>query len=197
MRYGLSAAVPSLLLLTVLSLGCNDSSDNEISGTTFDAVGVMHPGTSPGGSPGEPGEALNVDGVWRANTTVTSNGCGSRVPSLAGVQVEDLAQSDAILNATVFSACGAPIATGVGTINGSTVSLSFTQNLSVNPNCTLRIQTVQSGSVQSGDQSVISGTSRINVSGTGNCGNGLPCQVQANLLMERCPPASCTFAGCP
>jgi len=197
MRHALSAAALSLLLLTILSLGCKDS-DNEVSGTTFDAVGVVHPGTSPGGgSPGEPGEALNVDGVWRASTTVTSNDCGSRVPSLAGVQVEDLAQSDAILNATVFSACGAPIATGVGTINGTTVSVSFTQDLPVTPNCTLRIQTVQSGSVQSGDQSVISGTSRINVSGTGNCGNGLPCQVQANLLMERCPPASCTFPGCP
>ena len=196
MRYALSAAVPSLLLLTILSLGCNDSSDNEISGTTFDGVGVMHPAPPPGGSPG-PGEALNVDGVWRASTTVTSNNCGSRVPPLAGEQVVDLSQSDAILNATVFSACGAPIATGVGSINGSTVSLSFTQNLRVTPNCTLRIQTIQSGSVQSGDQSVISGTSRINVSGTGNCGNGLPCQVQANLLMERCPPASCNFLGCP
>jgi hypothetical protein len=196
MRYALSAAVLSLLLLTILSLGCNDSSDNEISGTTFDAVGLGHPGTAPGGPPG-PGEALNVDGVWRASTTVTSNGCGSRVPSLAGEQVVDLSQSDSILNVTVFSACGAPIATGVGSINGSTVSLSFTQNLPVSPNCTLRIQTVQSGSVQSGDQSLISGTSRISVSGTGNCGNGLPCQVQANLLMERCPPASCTFHGCP
>ena len=196
MRYALSAAVLSLLLLTILSLGCNDSSDNEVSGSTFGAVGIGRPGTGPGGSPG-PGEALNVDGVWRTSTTATSNDCGSRVPSLAEEQVVDLSQSDTILNTTVFSACGTPIATGVGTINGSTVSLSFTQNLLVSPNCALRIQTVQSGSVQSGDQSIISGTSRITVSGTGNCGNGLPCQVQANLLMSRCPPASCTFHGCP
>ena len=195
MRYALPAAVLSLLLLTILSLGCTDSSDNEVSGTTFDVVGIGRPGTAPGGSPG-PGEALNIDGVWRASTTVTSNGCGSRVPSLAGEQVIDLSQSDTILNATVFSACGAPIATGVGTINGSTVSLSFTQNLQVSPNCTLRIQTVQSGSVQNGGESLISGTSRSTVSGMGNCGSGLPCEVNANLLMERCPPASCTFQDC-
>src|SRR5215510_8395065 len=54
MRHAPTAAALSLLLLTFLSLGCDDS-DNELSGTTFDAVGVMHPGTNPGGSPG-PGE---------------------------------------------------------------------------------------------------------------------------------------------
>ncbi len=194
MKYALSAAGLSLLLLTILSLGCKDS-DNDLSGSTFDAVGIGHPGTAPGGGP-VPGEAPNLDGVWRASTTVTSSSCGNRVPSLAGPQVVDLSQSDAILNATVFSACGAPIATGVGTINGSTVSLNFTQNLFVSPNCTLRIQTVQSGSVQSSGQSIISGTSRSTVSGMGNCGSGLPCEVRANLLMERCPPASCTF-NCP
>jgi hypothetical protein len=195
MRYALSGALLSLLLLTFLSLGCDDS-DNKLSGSTFDAVGVMHPGTAPGGST-PPGETPNVDGVWRANTTVTFSSCGSRVPPLAGPQIVDLSQSDTILNATLFSACGIPIATGVGDVNGSSVSLSFTQNLLVSPNCTLRIQTVQSGSIQSGDQSVISGTSRSSVSGMGNCGSGLPCQVQANLMMERCPPASCTFQGCP
>ena len=195
MRHAPTAAALSLLLLTFLSLGCDDS-DNELSGSTFDAVGVMHPGTNPGGSPG-PGETPNVDGVWRSTTTVTFSNCGSRVPPLVGTQVVDLSQSDAILNATVFSPCGAPIATGAGFIEGSTVSLSFTHTLLVSPNCTLRIQTVQSGSVQSGDQSLISGTSRFSVSGTGNCGSGVPCQVQANLLMERCPPASCTFNNCP
>jgi hypothetical protein len=195
MRYALSGAVLPLLLLTILSLGCADS-NNKLSGSTFDGVGIVHPGTSLGGSPG-PGEAPNVDGVWRASTTVTSSSCGSRVPSLAGAQIVDLSQSDAILNAIVFSACGTTIATGVGAINGSSVSLSFTQNLLVSPNCTLRIQTVQSGSVQNGGESLISGTSRSTVSGMGNCGSGLPCEVKANLLMERCPPASCTFHGCP
>ena len=195
MRYALPGAVLSLLLLTFLSLGCDDS-DNELSGSTFQAVGVMHPGTPPGGSP-PPGEGPNVDGVWRTSTTVTSDSCGSRVPSLAGAQVVDLTQSDSILNATVFSACGTPIATGSGDVNGSSVSLDFTRNLHVNPNCTLRIQTVQSGSIQSGDESVISGTSRSTVSGMGNCGAGLPCEVGGDLLMQRCPPASCTFQGCP
>jgi hypothetical protein len=196
MRYALSAAVLSLLFLTILSLGCNDSDDNEVSGTTFDAVGIGRPGTPPGGSPG-PGEALNIDGVWRASTTITSNGCGSRVPSLAGEQVIDISQSDTILNATVFSPCGATLTTGVGTINGSAVSLNFTHNILVSPNCTLRIQTIQSGSVENANLNVISGTTRFTVSGTGNCGSGLPCQATANLLMQRCPPASCTFQGCP
>ena len=195
MRYALSGTVLSLLLLTILSLGCTDS-DHKLSGSTFDAVGIVHPGTNPGGSPG-PGEAPNVDGVWRARTTVTFSSCGSRVPSLSGTQVVDLSQSDTTLNAIVFSPCGTTIATGVGTINGSSVFLSFTQNLLVSPNCTLRIQTVQSGSVQNGGQSLISGTSRFTVSGMGNCGSGLPCEVKANLLMERCPPASCTFQNCP
>ena len=195
MRYAHFGAVLSLLSLTILSLGCTDS-NNELSGSTFDAVGVMHPGSTTGGSPGA-GEAPNVDGVWRASTTVTFNSCGSRVPSLAGVQVVNLSQSETILDATVFSPCGATVATGVGSINGSSVFLNFTQDLLVSPNCTLRIQTVQSGSVQNGGESLISGTSRFAVSGMGNCGSGLPCEVRANLLMERCPPASCTFQNCP
>ena len=195
MRYALSGAAFSLLLLVILSLGCTDSS-NKLSGSTFDAAGSGRPGTTTGGSAG-PGEAPNVDGVWRASTTVTLSGCGSRVPSLAGTQVVDLSQSDTILNVNVFSACGTPIATGVGTINASSVFLSFTQDLLVSPNCPLRIQTVQSGSVQNGGQNLISGTSRSTVSGMGNCGHGLPCEAKANLLMERCPPASCSFQDCP
>lgn len=195
MRYALSGGVLSLVLLTILPLGCADSSHKR-SGSTFGAVGTMLPGTASGGST-QPGEALDVDGVWRVSTTVTSSSCGSRVPSLAGAQVVDLSQSDTILNATMFSPCGSTIATGAGTINGSSVFLSFTQNLLVTPNCTLRIQTVQSGSVQNGGQSLISGAGRSTVSGMGNCGSGLPCEVTTNLLMERCPPASCTFQNCP
>jgi hypothetical protein len=195
MRHALSGAVLSLLLLTILTLGCANS-DDKVSGSTFDAVGVMHPGTGAGGSPG-PGTAPNVDGTWRASNTVTFSSCDSRVPSLAGPRVVDLSQSDALLSATVFSPCGTTIATGEGAINGSIVSLNFTQNLFVSPNCTLRIQTVQSGSVQQGDASLISGVSRSTVSGMGKCGSGLPCEVRTNLLMERCPPASCTFQGCP
>ena len=194
MRHVLSGAAFTLLL-TILSLGCVDS-NNKLSGSTFDAGGSVNPGPTTGGSP-QPGEAPNVDGVWRASTTVTFNSCSSRVPSLEGTQVVDVSQSDAILTVNVFSACGTPIATGVGSINGSSVFLSFTQDLLATPNCTLRIQTVQSGSVQNGGQIVISGASRSTVSGMGNCGSGLPCEMKANLLMERCPPASCTSQNCP
>jgi len=196
MRYALSGAAFSLTLLTLLSLGCAESNNDKVSGSTFDAVGFAHPGTPGGGQPG-PGEGPNVDGVWRATTTVTFSSCGSRVPAQEGTQVVDISQSDAILNAHLFSACGTPIATGTGTINGSTVFLDFTQNIPLSPNCTLRIQTVQSGSVQNGGASLISGTSRFAISGMGSCGSGLPCEVKANLLMERCPPASCTIQGCP
>ena len=194
MRHALSGAALTLLLLTILSSGCANSS-NKVSGDTFDAVGFVHPGSVSGGPP-SPGETPNVDGVWRSTTTVTFSSCGSRVPSLAGAQVVNLSQSDAILDVNVFSACGTSIAAGVGSVTGSSVSLNFTQNFHVSPNCTLRIQTVQSGSVESGEQT-ISGTSRSTVSGMGNCGTGLPCEVKANLLMQRCAPGSCTFQNCP
>src|SRR5262245_45771279 len=130
MRYALSGAALSLILLAILSAGCADS-NNKVSGSTFDAVGLPHPGTTTG--PG-PGEAPNVDGVWRASTTVTFSSCGSRVPSEEGAQVVDLTQSDTTLNAHVFSACGTPIRTGVGTINGSSIFLDFAQNVHLSPN---------------------------------------------------------------
>ena len=199
MRYRLSGATFALLVLTILSLGCPHADDNEISGSSFGGVGRAGPGPATGGgvTPPSGGEQANIDGVWRAFTTVTFSSCGSRVPLPPDPQIIDLSQSDGTLNAQVFDACGqAPIASGVGTINGSTVSLSFTQNLLISPNCTLRIQTVHSGSVGNGE-SVISGTSRQMVSALGHCGSGLPCEVKANLLMERCPPASCNFSNCP
>jgi hypothetical protein len=196
MRHALSAAALAFLLLATTSLGCVDSHNDEVSGSTFDAVGVVRPGPSPGGSPG-PGETPNVDGSWLNSITITFNSCGSRVPPLGGTQVVDLSQSDAVLDAHVFSACGTPIATGVGSIHGSSLSLSFTREVEVTPNCTLRIQTVQSGSLQNGGDSLISGANRSTVFGMGNCGSGLPCEVRANLLMERCPPASCTSQNCP
>ena len=198
MRYALSGAASSLLLLTVLSIGCADTDKKEVSGTTFDGVGAMLP--RPGGGGGAPppgGGTANVDGVWRTSTTLTFSDCGSRVPSLADPRVVDLSQSDVILDAHVFSACGLPIATGSGLVTGSNVSLNFTQEIFVTPNCTLRVQVVQSGSFEGGGSPVISGTSRSTVSGIGNCGAGLPCEVRADLLMERCPPASCTFHNCP
>ncbi|HEU5180458.1 MAG TPA: hypothetical protein VFW45_06685 [Candidatus Polarisedimenticolia bacterium] len=64
--------------------------------------------------------------------------------------------------------------------------------------CSLRIEVVQTGTLQDGAQPVINGTSRSTVSALEGCGDyGLPCEVQENLQMERCPPASCTFPGCP
>ncbi len=197
MRYAFPGAVSSLLLLTVLSLGCADTDKKDVSGTTFDAVGAMHPVPGTGGGTPPSGGAANVDGVWRSSTTVTSNSCGNRVPSLGDPRVVDLSQSDAILNVHVFSACGLPIATGTGLVTGSNVDLNFVQDLFVTPNCSLRIQVTQSGSFEGGGQPVISGTSRSTVSAVGNCGAGLPCEVRANFLMERCPPASCTFHNCP
>lgn len=200
MRYAFSGAASSLLLLTILSIGCADTDKNDVSGTTFDAVGAMHPAPGSGGGGGgnpPPDGTANVDGVWRTTTTLTFNSCGSRVPSLADPRIVDFAQSDAILNAHVFSACGLPIATGTGLVTGSNVSLDFTQDLFVSPNCTLRIQVVQSGSLQFDSQPIISGTSRSTLTGIGNCGAGLPCEVRQDLLMERCPPASCTFNNCP
>ena len=196
MRHAHSGAVSSLLLLTLLSLGCADTDKKEVSGSTFDAVGQVLPGRGGGGTPPTDGTA-NVDGVWRTSTTVTFSDCGSRVPSLGDPRVVDLSQSDAILNAHVFSACGLPIATGSGLVTGSNVSLNFTEEIFVTPNCTLRIQVVQSGSFQGGGSPGITGTSRSTVSGIGNCGAGLPCEVRENFLMERCPPASCTFPNCP
>lgn len=198
MRYGLSGAALPLLALTILSLGCPHADDNELSGTAFGGVGRTLPPPAPGGTPPpSPGGEANVDGVWRASTTVTFSSCGSRVPSQAEPRIIDISQSDGILNAQAFDACGdASIASGTGTINGSTVSLSFTQDFVVSPNCTLRIHTVQSGSLFN-SQSVISGTTRAMISGMGNCGSGLPCEVKADLLMERCPPASCTSSNCP
>ncbi len=195
MRNALSGTASFVLLLGMLSHGCADTS-NRTSGSTFDAVGFVHPGTTNGGSSG-PGTAPNVDGVWHATTTLTFSTCGARVPPQAGTQVVDLSQSEGILNANVFSVCGAAIATGMGSIDGSSVFLDFTRDLVVSGNCTLRIQTVQSGSVQNGGESLISGASRTTVSAMGNCGPGLPCEVRANLLMERCPPASCTSPNCP
>jgi hypothetical protein len=198
MRHGLSTAAFPLLVLTILSLGCPHTDDNELSGT-FGGVGRTLPPPSPGGGTPPPSDGdANVDGVWRTSTTVTFNDCGSRVPSLAELRIVDISQSDGILNAHVFDACGQiPIAAGAGTINGSTVSLSFTQEIAVSHNCTLRIHTVQSGSVEN-SQSVITGTSHSTISGLGSsCGSGLPCDTKANLLMERCPPASCTSSICP
>jgi hypothetical protein len=196
MRHALSAAALALLLPAISLLGCADSHNDEVSGSTFDAVGFAHPGTPPGGPPG-PGEAHTVDGTWRTSLDITFNSCGSRVPPLGGTQVVDISQSDAVLQAHLFSACGTPIATGAGSLNGSNVFLNFTRQVLVTPNCTLRIQTVESGTLQNGGENVISGTSRSTVSGMGSCGSGLPCEVRANLLMERCPPASCTSQNCP
>jgi hypothetical protein len=195
MRQALSGAAFLVPLLALLSLDCADTS-NRKSLSTYDAVGFVHPGTTSGGSSG-PGQTPNVDGVWRASTTLTFSSCGARVPPQTGTRVVDLSQSDLVLNANLFSECGAAIATGTGSVNGSSVFLSFIQDLRVSPNCTLRIQTVQSGSVQNGGESLISGASRTTVSAMGNCGPGLPCEVRANLLMERCPPASCTSQNCP
>jgi len=195
MKVARSGAALLVLLLVIVSFGC-PKSDNQVSGSTFDGVGFIHPGTPTGGGTPPPGESFSVDGVWRAGTTVTFSSCGSRVPTLAGTQVVDLSQSDSILDVNVFGPCGTPIATGVGTVIGQSVSMNFTQSFFVSPNCTLRVQTIQSGSIVDNAQS-ISGTSRSTVTGMGNCGQGLPCEVRSDLLMARCPPASCSFQNCP
>src|SRR5262245_13855328 len=126
MRHAACGTALSVTLLAILSVGCADTGGHS-SGSQFDAVGFVHPPSATGGSSG-PVETPNVDGVWRAGTTVTFSNCGSRVPSQEGTQVVELSQSDTILNAHIFSPCGAPIATGAGTINGSSMILSFTQD---------------------------------------------------------------------
>jgi len=76
--------------------------------------------------------------------------------------------------------------------------LEFTQELRVSGKCSLRIEVIQTGTLQDGAQPAINGTSQSSVSALGSCEDfGLPCQVQENLTMERCPPASCTFPNCP
>lgn len=192
MRHTISGA--ALLLLALVSLGCSSTHSNTMSDTTGGSGGDTGGGETPPPTDTPP----NVDGVWRSSTTVTSSNCGSRVPSLSDPRVVNLTQSDTILSAQVFTACGDPIATGSGAMTGSDVSLEFTQELRVSGKCSLRIEVIQTGTLQDGAQPAINGTSRSSLSALGNCGDdfGLPCEVQENLQMERCPPASCTFPGC-
>jgi hypothetical protein len=179
-----AAATIAVLLLVALMLACSNSDNsNTPSGTIFQGIGIAK--SSP-----------NIDGTWRSTSTVTSSTCGAGIPSLSGTQIVELAQSDTNLVVSVFSACGTQIATGSGTISHQGgVSLAYERSLIVSDTCTLSFQTTQSGLVQRGLQN-IGGSSKLTVSGVGNCGGGFPCEVRAALLMERCPPASCTFQVC-
>lgn len=185
MRIARSLAVAvGILLLAALMQACSSSeSSNTPSGTVFQTVGFAQ--SSP-----------NIDGTWRSTSTVTSSTCGVGVALLGGTQIVELAQSDTNLVVSVFGPCGTPIATGTGTISHqSGASLAFGRSVTVSDTCTLNVQTTQSGLVQRGVQN-IGGSSKLTISGVGSCGGGFPCEVSARLLMERCPPASCTFQNC-
>ena len=173
-----------LLLVTALSQGCVDNDDDESSpGTNLLGFGYVQ--TSP-----------NIEGTWLSTTTITSGTCGSGIASVVDRQVVNLAQSDTSLALNVFSLCGTPLATGAGTISHqSVVSLAFEQSIVLTEACTLNVQFTQSGLVQTNLQNIGGGT-KIIISGAGDCGDGLPCQLNGGLLMERCPPASCTFQTC-
>jgi hypothetical protein len=185
MRITRSLAVTiAVLLPAALMPACNSSeSSNTPSGTVFQGTGFAK--SSP-----------NIEGTWRSTTTVTSSTCGTGIPSVGGTQIVELAQSDTDLAVSVFSVCGSQIATGNGTISHQGgASLAYEQTLVVSDTCTLNFQTTQSGLVQRGLQN-IGGSSRVTVSGVGSCGRGFPCEVTGALLMERCPPATCTFQVC-
>ena len=174
----------AILLLAALAQACNSSENsNSPSGGTFQAVGFAQ--SSP-----------NIEGTWRSTSTLTSSTCGAGVSFLGGTPIVELAQSDTHLVVSVFSPCGTPIATGSGTISHQGgASLAYEQSVVLSDSCTLNVRTTQSGLVQRGLQN-IGGSSRIRITGVGSCGAGFPCQVTAGLLMERCPPASCTFQDC-
>jgi len=174
----------AMLLPAALMLACNSSqSSNTPSGTVFQGVGFAK--TSP-----------NIEGTWRSTSTVNSSTCGAGIPSVSGTQIVELTQSDTDLAVSVFSVCGAQIATGSGTISHQGgASLAYEQNLIVSDTCTIKVQTTQSGLVRRGLQN-IGGSSKVTVSGVGSCGRGFPCEVTAALLMEHCPPASCSFQVC-
>ena len=178
------AATIAILLPAVLMPACNNSqSSNTPSGTVFQGTGFAK--SSP-----------NIEGTWRSTSTVTSSTCGAGIPSFSGTQIVELTQSDTDLAVSVFSVCGTEMATGSGTISHQGgANLAHEQTLIVSDTCTLNFKTTQSGLVQRGLQN-IGGSSKVTISGLGSCGRGFPCEVTGALLMERCPPASCTFQVC-
>jgi hypothetical protein len=84
----------------------------------------------------------------------------------------------------------------VGTIsNQGGASLAVEQNIVLTDACTLNLQITQSGFVQTNLQN-IGGSTKIIISGVGDCGDGLPCQLNGGFLVQRCPPVSCNFQSC-
>jgi len=182
-RPGLAAA-GVLLVVAALFQGCDDSDDDDSSsGSTFTGFGYVQ--TSP-----------DIEGTWLSTTTITSSACGSGIPSFAVQQIVNLAQSDTSLTVDVFSLCGSPLSTGAGTISHQGgASLAFEQSIVLTDACTLNIQITQSGLVQTNLQN-IGGSTKITITGVGDCDDDLPCELNGKLLMQRCPPATCTFQTC-
>jgi len=174
-------------LLVLVCLGCVGKNDEQafepLSGSGIPGSGIVR--TTP-----------QIEGAWHSTTTLTGNTCGSGILAPGDEQILEIIQSDTSLSLTIFSPCGTLLATGNGTVSLQDVmTLNYDRSIVVTDTCRLRLRTTRVAAVRT-DLERVGGNVTLNVSGIGDCGPGLPCQISGTFLAEKCPPVDCAFRTC-
>jgi hypothetical protein len=172
-----------VLVLGICLAGCNDDD-----GVTPVAGGPVLVGTGT--------NLTDLAGEWRLTGSVTADACGTSIFPLLDEAILRIAQQDALLTVEVLSPCGTTVATGSGAVDfAGDVILLFEESIVLNPTCTIAIEHAHAGSAGSPATS-IAGTRTLTLSAEGDCGPGLPCDIDGGFTAVRCPPGDCSFEDC-
>lgn len=137
-----------------------------------------------------------IEGAWAYEATDAMNTCGA-----ASFLFDEEGRLDLLLSNTkvafaISGACDVHLAAGEGTaLPGGALVLEYRRIVRVSERCVLTLAAEITGTVDF-EQNGITGTHTLEVSGEGECGGSLPCEIGGTFAATRCPPGGCAPLEC-